>query len=199
MRVDDDDPVEKVQRQAVRRPVIRSPDARLAPVARHDHNRCQLVLERTVDKRKTLNVEHVHLVDKEHARHNLRLAFLLPLGHLGVDLLAHLAPDLARVAGEEGEKALRARVDHVNLVQADGVHDLAPLLQLAVRTLDEFGVGAHGVVVARAGVGAAELGDLAGGLVDGDDIAGHDLFLGHRIDHLGAHVVDCFHVVRLDG
>ena len=58
----------------------------------------------------------MHLVNEEHARHDLRLALLAPLGHLLVDLLAHLGPDLASVAREEREEALLPRVDDVDLV-----------------------------------------------------------------------------------
>ena len=138
------------------------------------------------------------LVDEEHARHDLGLALLLPLGDFRVDLLAHLAANLARVAGEEGQEALGAGVDDVNLVQADDVDDFAALLQLSIRALHELGVGAHGVVVARAGVRPAELADLSRRLVDGDDVAGHYFFFRHRVDHLRAHVVDCLHVGCFD-
>ncbi len=76
--------------------------------------------------------------------------------------------------------------------------DFLAALQLAVGALHELGVGAHGVVVARAGVGAAELGDFAGGFVDGDDVAGHDALFGHGVDHLRAHVEDGLHVCGAD-
>lgn len=39
-----------------------------------------------------------HLVDEEHAGHNLGLALLPPVADLGVDLVAQLRLDLARVA-----------------------------------------------------------------------------------------------------
>jgi hypothetical protein len=84
-------------------------------------------------------------------------------------------------------------------VQTDCVYHLAPLLKLAFGALHELGVDAHGIVVSRSCVGAAEFRDLARGLVDGDDVARHDLFFGHGIDHLGAHVVDGLHVGGFDG
>nr|POF17610.1 hypothetical protein CFP56_13024 [Quercus suber] len=195
---DDDDAVEEVERQAVRRAVAGPADRRAAPVARHDDDRRQLVLERAVDEAEALDVQHVHLVDEQHPRHDLRLAFLPPLGHLGVDLLAHLAADLARVAGEQGQKALGAAVDDVDLVERHGVHRLPSHLQLAVRALDELRVRAHGVVVTAAGVASAQLGDAPARLVDRDDVARHDFLLGHAIDHARPHVVQGLHVGRLE-
>ena len=47
------------------------------------------------------------LVYEQHAGHDVGLAFLAPLGHLGIDLLPDLRPDLARVAREQRQEALR--------------------------------------------------------------------------------------------
>ena len=68
--------------------------------------------------------------------------------------------------------------------EAHHVDDLLALLELALRALNELRVRAHGVVVARAGEGAAEDGDAAGGLVDRDHITRLHLLLGQRVDHL---------------
>lgn len=46
------------------------------------------------------------------------------MSHLVVDLLPNLGPNFARVAREERQKALRPRVDHVDLVQRNHVNDL---------------------------------------------------------------------------
>ena len=73
-----------------------------------------------------------------HARNNLRLALLPPLGNLGVDLVAQLGLDLASVPGKEREEALRAAVDDVDFVQGHGVHDFFAFLDFAFGALDEF-------------------------------------------------------------
>jgi len=52
-------------------------------------------------------VGRARLVDEQHAGHDVGLALLAPLGHLGIDLLADLRPDLARVAREQRQEALR--------------------------------------------------------------------------------------------
>ena len=57
----------------------------------------------------------------------------------GGGLAAHLWLDLPRVPGEEGEEALCARYDYVNLVEGDGVDDLLPLLELPLRALHKPG------------------------------------------------------------
>lgn len=49
----------------------------------------------------------------------------------------------ARRTGKEGEEALRPRVDHVDLVQRHGVHDLLAHLQLALGALHELGLRAR--------------------------------------------------------
>ena len=108
---------------------------------------------------------------------------------LVIDLLAHFALDLSGVAGEEGEEALLPRVDDVDLVERDDVHHLLALLQLALGALHEFGVGAHGVVVARAGERAAKDGDAAGRLVNSNHVARLALLLRQAVNHLLAEVV----------
>ena len=82
--------------------VVGAANARDAAVGRHNQHGRHGALQRTIEKGKALHIEHVHLVNEEHARHNLGLALLAPLGHLGVDLFAHLRLDLARVACRVG-------------------------------------------------------------------------------------------------
>ena len=48
------------------------------------------------------------------------------------------------------------------------------------------GLGTGGVVVSGSGERPSELGDLSGGLVDGDHVAGLNLLLDHGFDHFGA-------------
>ena len=55
---------------------------------------------------KAFDVEHVHLVDEEHARDDLRLALFLPRGNLVVDLLANLRANFTGITGEEREETL---------------------------------------------------------------------------------------------
>ena len=78
-----------------------------------------------------------NLIDEQHPGRDLGLALLPPLGDLGVYLVPDLGLDLAGVAGEEGEEALGAGVDDVDLVQGDGVRHLLALLQLALGALNE--------------------------------------------------------------
>ncbi|KAB8342748.1 hypothetical protein FH972_022346 [Carpinus fangiana] len=70
-------------------------------------------------------------------------------------------------------------------------------LDAAARIIEELEAALH-IVDADICV-PAELCDAARGLVDGDNIARDDTFLGHGVDHLGSHVVNGFHVVGLDG
>ena len=130
-----------------------------AAVRRDDEHGREVALERAVEEREALDVEHVDLVDEEHARHDLGLALLAPLGDLGVDLLAHLGLDLAGVAREEREEALLPRVDHVDLVQADRCAPPPCASAARPRGTARSASRAHGVVVARRREGPAELGD----------------------------------------
>ena len=149
VRADDDDAVEEVEGEAVRGEVVGAADPRVASIAGHDHDRGQLVLQGTVHVGETFNVEHMNLIDEEDPGHNFRFPLLFPLPHFGVDLVADFAADLPGVSGEEGQKSLRSRVDDVDFVETDRVNDFFPFLQFTVRTLNELGVCAHGVVVAR--------------------------------------------------
>ena len=176
-----------------------APDTGGAAVGGHDDDGRELVLEGAVDVAEAFHVEHVDFVNEEDSGHDVRFTFFLPLPDLHVDLVADFAADLARVAGEEGEEALRAGIDDVDFVQGDGVHDFPAFLEFAVGALHEFRVRAHGVVVAATGVGAAELGDFAGGFVDAEDVAGDDACGGEGVDEFCAEVVDGFHVGGFDG
>mmetsp|Transcript_27388 Transcript_27388/g.69692 ORF Transcript_27388/g.69692 Transcript_27388/m.69692 type:complete len:387 (+) Transcript_27388:657-1817(+) len=197
-RRDDEQPVEQIDRDAVRRLVVRAADACDAAVGGDHEHRSKVGLERAVQVREALDVEHVHLVDEEDAWHDLRLALLPPLGDLLVNLVAHLSFDLAGVASKQGEEALLPRVDHIHLVQRHHVHHLLTFLQLTLWRLYELCVRPHGVVVARAGERAAEHGDAAGRLVDRDDVTRLHLLLRQRVDHLLPEVVHGLHLRRLE-
>lgn len=55
------------------------------------------------------------------------------------------------------------------------VYHLFAFLQLAFWTLDKPGLWAHCIIVSGASKGAPQSGDLARGLVNGNDIAAADL------------------------
>jgi hypothetical protein len=90
-------------------------------------------------------------------------------------------------------------VDHINLVKGDSVDNLLALLELTLGALDESGLGANVVVLGALGEGATQLGDLPACLVDGDDVASHNLLLADGLDHLAAQVVDGLHLGGLEG
>ena len=114
----------------------------------------------SVRARLHLDKKEAHLVDKQHAGHDLSLALFPPVADLRVDLVPQLRLDLSRVTyttetknqcsfpsmvgpragltSKEGEEALCPRVDDVDLVQRDGVDDLFPDLELSLGTLDEL-------------------------------------------------------------
>ena len=73
------------------------------------------------------------------------------------------------------------------------MHHFFPLLEFAFGALNEACLGSNVVEVAATGEGATQLGNFTTGLVDSDDIAGDDFFLGNRFDHLGTEVVDGLH------
>lgn len=81
---------------------------RHTPIRCHNHQRRKFALQRPIQKRETLNIQHVHLVDEQHPGYDLRLAFLPPFGNFRVDLRAQLGFDLARVPREEREESLGA-------------------------------------------------------------------------------------------
>jgi len=177
----------------VRSLIVGASDVGDTPVGGEDDDGGLLALEGPVEEGETLHVEHVHLVDEEDARHDLGLALLPPLGHLLVDLVPHLLLDLSRVAGEEGQEPLRPGIDDVNFVEGDGVHDLLPLFDLPLRTLDKSRLRSHGVVITGLGEGPSGLGDSSRGLINRDHISRHDLLLLDSLDHLITQIVNSFH------
>ena len=166
-------------------------------VSGHDDDGGLIALKRPVEEREALDVQHVNLIDEEYTWHDLCTALFSPLGNLPVDLFSHLGLDLTDVTREESHEALRARVDHINLVQCDRVYNLLALLELSLRALDEPSLRANVVVIAAARERPTKLRDLSAGLVDGDDITCNDLLLGDSFDHLGTQVIDSLHLSRL--
>ena len=67
-----------------------SPDGALAAVGGEDDDGRDGGLERAVQVGEALDVEHVHLVDEQHARHELGDALVDVLVHHLVDLLPQL-------------------------------------------------------------------------------------------------------------
>lgn len=160
LRRDDQQSIEQINGNTVRTLLIRSTDPKHAlvdahhrlanslgdsSVRRHDQNRCHVALQRSIQEREALDVQHVHFVDEQHARNDLRFALLAPFGHLVVDLLANFGLDFARVAREQREESLRTAVDHVDFVQRDGVHHFFTFLQLAFGTLNKLGLGSSAI------------------------------------------------------
>lgn len=87
----------------------------------------------------------MRLVDKEHARHDVRLALLPPLSHLGVDLLAHLRPYLARVAREQRQEPLRGQAGVSNKMEHTAPLKLLKLLNTWM-CLQACSLAGHGQV-----------------------------------------------------
>eukprot|EP00160_Parvularia_atlantis_P016426 Unigene5212_Nuclearia_a/m.15979 Unigene5212_Nuclearia_a/g.15979 ORF Unigene5212_Nuclearia_a/g.15979 Unigene5212_Nuclearia_a/m.15979 type:complete len:306 (-) Unigene5212_Nuclearia_a:346-1263(-) len=139
-RADDREAVEQVHGNAVRRQnVLRSPDRAHAAVCRQHDDRRQRRLERAVEVGEALDVEHVHLVHKEHARHELRHAVLNVLVHNLVDLAPQLVGNLGLARLEQlihhrhdVLASLRARVGHVEVVQRHVLDDLLLLVHITL-------------------------------------------------------------------
>mmetsp|Transcript_37625 Transcript_37625/g.90727 ORF Transcript_37625/g.90727 Transcript_37625/m.90727 type:complete len:306 (-) Transcript_37625:761-1678(-) len=157
----DHQPIEQIQRNSVRTLVLSAANLGDAAIGRDDEHGRHIRFQRAIQKREALHVQHVYLVDEQYSGYNFGTSLLPPFHYLGVNLLPHLPLDLTRVPREQCQEALLSAVDNVDLVQAHVVNYLFPLLQLALGTLHETRGGSHGVVVAAAAEGSAELGDLA--------------------------------------
>lgn len=129
LRGDDQEAVKEVDGDAVGALVLGAADGRDAAVGGHDEDGGEVALQGAVEEGEALDVEHVGLIDEEHAGDDGRLALLSPLGDALVDLLADLGLDLSGVTygwgggaehtGEEGEEALLSGVDYVDVVETD--------------------------------------------------------------------------------
>ena len=189
--------VKQIDGETVRRHVVRASNLSDTTVGSHNDDGSLVRLESTIEEREALNVEHMDLIDEQHTGHDLGAALLSPLGDLLVDLLTDLRLDLTNVTSEQSHEALRARVDDVDLVKGDRVHNLLSLLQLTLGALNVSGLRALVVEIARACERATKLGDLSTGLVNSDDVASHDLLLLDGLDHLNTEVKDGLHLSRL--
>eukprot|EP00051_Salpingoeca_urceolata_P026918 m.479273 g.479273 ORF g.479273 m.479273 type:complete len:369 (-) comp21389_c0_seq1:118-1224(-) len=179
--------------------VLGATDGGDAAVSGHDEYGSQRVFQCSVEKRKALNVQHVHFVDKQYPWDDFGLALFSPLGNLCVDLVADLGLDLTRVTRKQRQKALRAAVDDVNLVQADGVHDFLALLKLALGSVNKFCSRPGCVVVTCARKRPPNHTNLPRCLVNCDHVPCHDFLLCERFNHFAAEVVNGFHFGCFEG
>mmetsp|Transcript_25460 Transcript_25460/g.79791 ORF Transcript_25460/g.79791 Transcript_25460/m.79791 type:complete len:396 (-) Transcript_25460:372-1559(-) len=185
-RSDDHQPVEQVDRDAVRRHHLRPPDGAHAAVGGEDDDRREGGLERAVEVREALDVEHVHLVDEEDSGDelgdalvnvfvdnlvDLRAELLGDLGLLGLHHLAHqrdeVLPSLRLCVGEV-EVVERHVLDHLLLLVHVPLWQRHVLLRLEVK-------------LCGVGVGASDPLDGARVGLDVDDVARRDLLLLDRL------------------
>mmetsp|Transcript_72019 Transcript_72019/g.154140 ORF Transcript_72019/g.154140 Transcript_72019/m.154140 type:complete len:378 (+) Transcript_72019:146-1279(+) len=182
-RPDDDQTIEQVHGDAVRGDDVRPADGADAPVGGENNDRAQGGLEGAIQVSEALNVKHVHLVDEEHAWHQLCDSLVdIPVHDL-VDLQPELLGDLGFPRLHEGAHdarevlpALRLRVGLVEVVQCDVLNNFLLLVNVALghwHVLVGFQVELRGV-----GVAAAYAPGHATASLDVDDIAhSHLLFL----------------------
>jgi len=124
----------------VRTLIVGTSDLGDTTVGGHHDDGCLIRLERSVQEREALNIEHMDLVNEEHTWHDLCTAFLSPLGNLLIDLLSDLWLDFTNITGKECHETLRTRVDDINLVKCNGMNDFLALLELTLGALDEPGL-----------------------------------------------------------
>merc|ERR550514_1379442 len=93
-RANDDHTVEQVDRHAVRRHDLRPTDRAYAAVRRENDDRRERTLKRTVQVREALDIQHVDLIDEEHARNKLRNTLVNVSVDDFVDFRAQLLHDL---------------------------------------------------------------------------------------------------------
>ena len=74
LRGNDQQPVKDIDGNAVRALVVCTPNLGDPTVGGDDKHGGHLVLQRPIQEGEALDVQHVHLVDEQHARHNVCLA-----------------------------------------------------------------------------------------------------------------------------
>lgn len=96
--------------------LVSASDLRDASVSGKNNNRRGIAFQRSVQKRETLDVQHMHFVDEEHTRNDVGFAFLAPVGDFLINLISNFLFDLSGVAGKQGQETLTSRIYHVNFV-----------------------------------------------------------------------------------
>jgi len=90
-------------------------------------------------------------INEEDTWYDLSTAFLSPFCNLLVNLFTNFWLDLTNVTSEESHEALRARVNDIDLVESNCVHDLLSLLELTFGALNEASLRSDIVEVTAAG------------------------------------------------
>ena len=170
----------------MRRDHLGPSDGAHAAIGREDDNGREGGLEGAVEVCEALNVQHVHLVDKEDARHKLGDPLVNVLVDDLVDLRAELLGDLRLLwlhhlphHAHQVLPALRLRVGQVEVVQSDILHDLLALVHVALWQRDVL--LRLEIVLGREGVRAADTLHRPRVGLDIDHIARRDLLLLERL------------------
>mmetsp|Transcript_21276 Transcript_21276/g.53586 ORF Transcript_21276/g.53586 Transcript_21276/m.53586 type:complete len:495 (-) Transcript_21276:8-1492(-) len=187
---DDEQAVEQVDGDAVRGDDVGALDGAHAAVCRKDDNGGERGLEGPVQVREALEVQHVHLVDEEHAGDELRDPLVDVLGDHLVDLHAQLLRDL-RLLGlchlvhhaEHVLAALRPRVGHVEVVEGHVLDDLLLLVHVALGEGDVL--LRLEVILCRVRVRPAHPLDRPRVCLDVDDVSDRHLLLLDRLVDAG--------------
>lgn len=168
-----------------RNDILRPANRTIPPVRREDHDRRDRALQRSMQIRKRLDVQHVDFVDEQNAGNELGDSLIDVFVDDFIYLPAKLVGDfrflrLHQLAhhGHDVLAALRAGVRDVEVVEGDVLDDFFFLVNVAFRQRDVF----FGFEVEFGGVdvGAALAFDCAAVCFDVDDVTDFDLFFLER-------------------
>lgn len=163
----------------------------------HYHYRCLVTLQRSVQKWKTLYIQHMDLIYKQYTWHYLCSTLLSPLCHLLIYLLSHLWLYLPYIPCKQSQKPLCSTIYHIYLMQCHSVYYLLPLLQLSLWTLYKSSLWTHIVKVTTSRKRSTQLWYLPWRLIYCYNIPCHYLLLLYRLYHLLPQVIHCLHLCRL--
>jgi hypothetical protein len=112
----------------VRGHIVCSSDLGDTSVGSHYDNGGLVRLECSIEEREALNVEHMYLIDEENTRHNFSTSLFSPLGNFLINLLTDFWLNFSNISRKQSLESLRSRIDDIDLMKSDSVHDFFSLL-----------------------------------------------------------------------
>ena len=197
--MNDDQSVQKINWNTMRRLIVSSSDLSDSSVGSKDYNGCLVGLECSVKEREALDVQHVNLIDEQNTWNQIRLVLLLPLSNLLINLISYFRSDFSSLSREQSHKSLGPRVNHIDVMKRHSMNNLFPLKNLSFWTLSKPCLRRNSIKLRGLCKTSSKSVNLSTCLVNSNDISSCDFLSQKSFDHFSSQIINGLHVGGLEG
>ena len=108
---------------------------------------------------------------------------LSPFRNFFIDLLSNLLSNLTSGSRKQGQKSLRPRINNIDFVKSNCVHNFFSFLDLSLRTIYESCLRSHGIILWSSCKASSSLWNFSWCLINCDNIACNNFLFLNRFNH----------------